>query len=101
MNSDKIFFSIIVFLLIVNLFSFIVMLFDKRKSILSRSRVSEATLFFLASFFGGIGIYLGMFMFRHKTRKWHFYIGMPLLIFQNMAFLYLFYGFLVKIIIEK
>jgi len=86
--------GIIIFFVLVNLFSLIVMLVDKHRSRFSRLRISEATLFFLASFFGGIGVYLGMILFRHKTKKWHFYIGMPLIIAQNLAFLFLFYSFL-------
>jgi uncharacterized membrane protein YsdA (DUF1294 family) len=46
-------------------------------------------LFFLAAAFGSVGVYAGMFAFRHKTRKWYFAVGIPLLMLQNLAFLYL------------
>jgi uncharacterized membrane protein YsdA (DUF1294 family) len=49
-------------------------------------------LFFLAAAFGSIGVYAGMFVFRHKTRKWYFLIGIPLLIAQNAAAIYLVYS---------
>jgi uncharacterized membrane protein YsdA (DUF1294 family) len=52
-------------------------------------RISEGMLFFLAAAFGSLGVYAGMFTFRHKTRKWYFIIGIPLLMAQNLAFLYL------------
>jgi uncharacterized membrane protein YsdA (DUF1294 family) len=51
-------------------------------------------LFFMATAFGSLGVYVGMFTFRHKTQKWYFIIGIPLLIMQNSAFLYVVYSFL-------
>ena len=48
-------------------------------------RISEGMLFFLATAFGSVGVYAGMFTFRHKTRKWYFLIGIPLLMVQNLA----------------
>jgi uncharacterized membrane protein YsdA (DUF1294 family) len=43
----------------------------------------------MATMFGSIGVYLGMFAFRHKTHKWYFMIGIPMLVIQNLALLYL------------
>lgn len=78
-----------------NLIAFVIMLIDKIRSIKHKSeRISEGMLFFLATIFGAIGIYLGMFVFRHKTKKWYFLVGIPLLIVQNVAAAYLFYIFL-------
>lgn len=78
--------------LAVNLIAFLIMLSDKSRSRKSGAeRISEGMLFFMAAAFGSIGIYLGMFVFRHKTRKWYFIIGIPLLIFQNISTLYLIY----------
>lgn len=75
----------------INIFTFIVTANDKRKSIRDggADRTPEGLLFFLATIFGGIGVYAGMLLFRHKTRKWYFQIGIPLLILQNLATLYL------------
>ena len=63
---------------------------DKRKSIRGsgKTRTPEGVLFFLAVLFGSIGVYLGMLAFRHKTKRWYFQIGIPLLIVQNLATLY-------------
>lgn len=89
---NPILFFIAIFFLAVNLMAFSVMLWDKSRSRKDGAeRVSEAMLFFLAAAFGGIGVYAGMLFFRHKTRKWQFIIGVPLLIVQNIAFLYLVY----------
>mgnify|MGYP005610736211 FL=1 len=71
---------------IVNSVAWLIMLWDKMESRKSGAeRISEGMLFFLATIGGSIGIYLGMFMFRHKTRKWYFLIGIPILIFENIA----------------
>lgn len=75
----------------INLFSFFLMAHDKRKSIRGngKRRTPEGFLFFVATMFGSTGVYLGMQLFRHKTKKWYFQLGIPLLIFQNLATLYL------------
>lgn len=91
---DTVILYIIIFLAIVNLISFIVMLLDKNFAESNQWRVSEGALFFLAIFFGGLGIYLGMFTFHHKTRKWYFYFGIPLILVQNFCSLVLLYQFL-------
>jgi len=76
--------------LAINIFAFIVMAHDKRKAIRGYNvdRASEGYIFFLATAFGGIGIYISMLVFRHKTRKWYFQLGIPLLILQNLASMY-------------
>ena len=75
----------------INLAAFIVMLNDKRKSMRTDNpeRIPEGILFFLAAAFGSIGIYTAMYLLRHKTRKWYFVVGVPLLIIQNFTTLYL------------
>lgn len=81
--------------LVVNMAAFLVMLIDKMNSRRTGAdRISEGMLFFMAAMFGGVGVYAGMFAFRHKTRKWYFVIGIPLLMFENCSTLYLVYSFL-------
>jgi len=82
----------IVFFAAVNALAFLLMLWDKVQSQKSGAeRISEGLLFFLATMFGSVGVYLGMLTFRHKTRKWYFLVGMPMLIFENLASLFLIY----------
>ena len=84
--------GILIFFLAVNLLAFFIMLFDKIKARNNEGeRISEGMMFFWAALFGSLGIYAGMFVCRHKTRKWYFLIGIPLLILQNAALLYLLY----------
>ena len=79
----------------INFIAFIIMLVDKIKSTQrGAERISEGTLFFMAAAFGAIGVYLGMFAFRHKTKKFYFLIGIPLIIIQNAALVYVIYLFL-------
>jgi uncharacterized membrane protein YsdA (DUF1294 family) len=86
---------ILIGLAAINLFAFILMLADKMKSAQpGRERISEGQLFFLATIFGSLGVYAGMFIFRHKTRKWYFLLGIPLLMLENLAAAYLIYLFL-------
>ncbi|MDR3583524.1 MAG: DUF1294 domain-containing protein [Candidatus Pacebacteria bacterium] len=85
------------FFLAMNLLAFSVILLDKNRSRKNGAeRISEGMLFFLATAFGGLGVFAGMFAFRHKTQKWYFLLGIPLLIIQNSACLYLVYLYLIK-----
>lgn len=78
--------------LLLNVIAFIIMFADKAKSRKAGAqRISEGMLFFMATVFGSVGVYLGMFAFHHKTRKWYFLVGIPLLMIQNAAFFYLIY----------
>jgi len=74
----------------INLASFALMVVDKRRSMQGSdaNRIPEGVLFFAAAAFGSGGIYLAMFLLRHKTRKWYFQLGIPLLILQNLVTLY-------------
>lgn len=82
---------VLILLGISNLFAFAITAKDKHTSTTGHhtDRIPEGFLFFLASAFGAIGVYAAMILFRHKTRKWYFQIGIPLLILQNLATLYL------------
>ena len=83
---------LLVAFLVVNVLSFSIMLVDKIKSSApGAERISEGMMFFLAAAFGSLGVYTGMFAFRHKTRKWYFLVGIPLLMAQNAATLFFIY----------
>lgn len=89
------YFYVIYLLLAINLIAFIVMWIDKVRSVqVGSSRISEGVLFFMATLFASFGVYAGMFAFRHKTRKWYFLLGIPLLMLENLATAYLIYLFI-------
>ena len=71
---------LIPYLFIINAAGFFSMLADKHKAKKSLQRTSERTLFLVAGFGGSIGSLLGMYLFRHKTRKPNFTLGIPLIL---------------------
>lgn len=79
-----------IYLLIVNLFSFCLMGADKFKAYKQRYRISENSLLFVALIGGSIGSYMGMYFFHHKTKHKRFYIGIPVIIILQIIF-YCFY----------
>lgn len=77
--------NIVIYLLIMNLFTFLIMGIDKKKAKKGSWRVPEKTLFTLVILGGGIGGIAGMYVFRHKTKKMKFIIGFPLIIIMQIA----------------
>jgi uncharacterized membrane protein YsdA (DUF1294 family) len=65
------------FLILINAVSFLLMHADKQKARRNRWRISEATLFTIAAAGGSLGILLGMYTFRHKTKHVSFTAGIP------------------------
>ncbi len=63
-----------------SIIGFIIMRYDKQKAKKGEWRVSEFTLLIIAILGGSVGILFGMRMFRHKTKKVKFFIGIPLII---------------------
>ncbi|MNV95666.1 hypothetical protein D3C71_1905790 [compost metagenome] len=78
------------YILAVNLMSFTIMYIDKRRAVTgnSRNRISEKTLFSYALFLGAIGIYCGMYIFRHKTKHMKFVILIPVVFIINCLSVY-------------
>lgn len=72
-----------IYLLLINLISVIVTIYDKHCAVKKRWRVRESTLLLLSFFGGSIGMYFTMLFIRHKTRHLKFMLGIPIiLIFQ-------------------
>ncbi len=68
---------IIGYFLIINLIGFLAMYIDKKRAIKGKWRIPEKTLFTITLLGGGIGTNLGMKLFRHKTKKGRFMLGLP------------------------
>lgn len=83
--------SMLAYVLAVNILTLFLMRVDKQKALRKQFRIPERT-FFLLSFLGGaLGTYIGMKLFRHKTKHRLFTVGIPVLIIWNAgAFFYLF-----------
>lgn len=82
---------ILIFILIMSIVAFFVMGYDKSQARKHGQRISEKTLWTLAIVGGGIGAYIGMQLFRHKTKHTNFRVGF-LMILILYAFL-IFYIF--------
>ena len=75
----------IIYLIAINVIAYILMWYDKYKSKNKGARVSEKTLFLIATVFGSLGIYFGMKApIYHKAAKAQFKWGIPLLIVLNI-----------------
>jgi uncharacterized membrane protein YsdA (DUF1294 family) len=59
----------IVYLILINLFSFILFYVDKQKSIKGKWRIKESTLHAAGLMGGIIGSIAAMILFHHKTKK--------------------------------
>ena len=70
----------LVYLCVITLISLITVKVDNVKAVKSKRRISEAALMTLAIIGGSIGVYLGMYLFHHKTKKIKFYLGVPFII---------------------
>ncbi len=85
----------ITFFIATNIVAITAMFIDKERSRKDGTkRIPEGILFFMAAAFGSFGIYAGMFLLHHKIRKWYFLVGIPILMIENLAFLYLTYAFI-------
>lgn len=65
------------YLVIINLITFAIYGNDKQRARKNRWRIPEKTLLLLALAGGSIGAWTGMQVFRHKTQKQLFKIGIP------------------------
>lgn len=71
------------YLAFMNILGFLMMGIDKRKAIQKAYRISEKALFLCSILGGSLGSWLGMYVFRHKTRHWYFVVGMPVIFFVH------------------
>lgn len=81
----------IVYLVFINVITFFIYGSDKQRAKKNRWRIPEKTLILLAAAGGSVGAWLGMQMFRHKTRKPVFTYGIPvILLCQTGLYTFLF-----------
>ena len=72
-------------LAIPNVINLLFMMADKAQARKNGFRVPEAVFFTLSLIGGSIGCLAGMYLFRHKTRKPKFFIGIPLILVIQIA----------------
>ena len=73
------------YLFAINIISFFICMHDKTAAKMNKRRISEKTLFLFCILGGGIGFYLGMQIFRHKTKHMSFVIGFPAILILELA----------------
>lgn len=81
----------IIYLVIINFLGFIIMGIDKLKAKRGSRRVPENTLFMFTILGGGVGTILGMYIFRHKTKKKKFTVGMPIILILEILLFILYF----------
>jgi uncharacterized membrane protein YsdA (DUF1294 family) len=74
---------ILIYLLSVNIISFIMFGIDKWKAKNHKWRISENLLLIISFIGGATGALIGMVIFKHKLSKKKFYIGVPVFIVLN------------------
>ena len=80
---------LLVYLLLINALGFLLMLIDKEKAKKNRWRIPEKTLLLIALLGGSLGSIMGMRLFRHKTQKPIFSMGLPILFSLHVVILIL------------
>ena len=76
--------NIIIYLIAINLITFLAMFIDKQKAKKGKWRTKESTLFTLVLLGGGVGGIVGMYVFRHKNKKTRFVIGFPAILIAEI-----------------
>ncbi len=74
----------LLYITLLNLLGLTLMYIDKIKAINNEWRISENTLMLVSILGGSVGSYLGMKLFRHKTKHVKFSIGVPVIIFIQL-----------------
>jgi uncharacterized membrane protein YsdA (DUF1294 family) len=81
-------FLMLYYLGVVNLLAFGLMGADKSRAKRRKRRISERTLFISALIGGAFGAWIGMKLFRHKTKHPSFQYGIPALLILNIGVIY-------------
>lgn len=76
---------LIVYVAAVNAVAFVVYGVDKYKAQKAKWRIRESTLLLLAAIGGSAGAWLGMKIWRHKTRHAKFRYGVPAILLIQLA----------------
>lgn len=77
---NVIFYILIIYLIIINIISAVVTIYDKCCAVKKHWRVKESTLLLLSAIGGSVGMYLTMQIIRHKTRHIKFMLGIPVIL---------------------
>ncbi len=77
------------YIALASVFSFALFGIDKKRAERGGRRISIAGLLLSAAAGGSPGAIIGMFAFRHKTKKNYFFIGLPMILLVQILLLFL------------
>ncbi len=75
---------LVIYLIVVNVITIILYAYDKRCARKASWRISEQSLLTATAIGGSFGAFLGMYIFRHKTKHKLFQIYVPVFMFVHM-----------------
>jgi uncharacterized membrane protein YsdA (DUF1294 family) len=82
--------TLVIIYLLINFYGFTVMYSDKQKAKKKEWRISERQIWITAILGGALGLTIGMFRFRHKTKHLSFRVLLPLLsLITSAVYIYL------------
>lgn len=87
---------LVIYLIVINILTFIVYGIDKAAAKAHKRRVRISTLLLLAAIGGSLGALLGMSIFRHKTKKWYFVFPVPLMLVAQAVIIVIVYYFFLR-----
>ena len=79
---------LIIYFGVINFIAFAAFALDKIAAIEHRSRIRIVTLLGLAFIGGSIGSLIAMYLFRHKTQKDYFTVGIPLIMLMQVIVIF-------------
>jgi len=77
------------YLILINIAGFLMMRADKRRAVRHKWRIRERSLFLCAAIGGSAGSWIGMYVFRHKTKHLRFVLGIPAILVLQIAVVFL------------
>lgn len=83
--------AVFIYMAVISVVGFFAMGMDKAKAKADAWRIPEKTLLLFAFAGGGVGVWLGMEVFRHKTKHLQFKYGVPVItVLEFVAVCYVF-----------
>lgn len=82
---------LVIYLIGINLLTFGIFGIDKWKARKGKWRIPEDTLIWLSIVGGSVGALLGMYLFRHKTQKRKFNLGIPAILVAQAVLAWFFF----------
>lgn len=90
--------TVLIFVIFMTWLGYYIMKVDKRYAKEDKRRIRERTLLLIALVGGSLGMYIGMYKFKHKTLHKKFTIGVPVIMLIQLA--YVVYLITINIIVK-